>query len=474
LPTIGIYGKVGEVKGHIDLVRALGQLKREGLPFNLLAMTHGYPSDVEQLRRAIMQEALENDSWLLPFLPNWLVPSFIKSCTAVCCLERDFPISIHQPTMPLEVIACGTCLIVSTEIASKQFVPGPGRSGHNLFVVDPHDHTALVRTLHEVMVDPVAARAIGSQGYLDLYLGTPGLDEARPELAQIFADVLDQANTRRAGEGLLELRRRLWSLRPADSPQGLPIPGTQALDRPSHSEAVAWLQVERSLAERTVRHRVTQRLPFLSEAYPLLFRLDGPGMERYVHEYYTRGAESLATLSCLDDLLAFGSFLEEALPADKDWPAFAGDLARLEQLILWAQFVAGPEEAGATPARQTVGSPQPLSAENRPRLAPGTAVEEFSYDVAAISRHLAQGTPMGDTPAGEWPIVVHRISDTLVVSVRLVAPLTGLLLAACDGTRTVTDLTQFVATCLGEKDAERVSTVVMDRLSDCTVHGWLR
>jgi glycosyltransferase involved in cell wall biosynthesis len=40
-PTIGMYGKVGTVKGSFDLVCALAMLKKEGLQFNFLTMAQG-------------------------------------------------------------------------------------------------------------------------------------------------------------------------------------------------------------------------------------------------------------------------------------------------------------------------------------------------------------------------------------------------------------------------------------------------
>src|SRR5262249_7929548 len=109
IPTIGIYGKVGEVKGSYDLLRALGRLRREKIKFNFLAMTHGVSSSEEAFQSLIGEQELAANTWLLPFVPPWRVPSFIRCCTAVCFLERNFPISMHAPVVPREVLACGTC-----------------------------------------------------------------------------------------------------------------------------------------------------------------------------------------------------------------------------------------------------------------------------------------------------------------------------------------------------------------------------
>lgn len=163
-PTIGIYGKVGLFKGSYDLVHALSKLSREGLDFNFLAMTQGLQS--EQFRSLVRSVGLDDRTWLLPFVPHWKVPGFIRACTAVCFLERDFPIAIHGPTVPREVMACGKCLVVSGEIAKKQPYFGRLSHGENLLIVeDPKEHNDLARVLREVILNPDAAGRIGAEGH---------------------------------------------------------------------------------------------------------------------------------------------------------------------------------------------------------------------------------------------------------------------------------------------------------------------
>jgi glycosyltransferase involved in cell wall biosynthesis len=163
-PTIGIYGKVGLFKGSYDLVAALSKLKKEGLDFNFLAMTQG--SQIEQFRNAVKENQLEQKTWILPFLPHWRVPGFIRACTAVCFLERDFPITIHGPTVPREVIACGKCLLLSGEIVKKQFYRDELIHEENLLVVnDPKDRDELSGLLRHVIEEPEAAARIGAEGH---------------------------------------------------------------------------------------------------------------------------------------------------------------------------------------------------------------------------------------------------------------------------------------------------------------------
>jgi glycosyltransferase involved in cell wall biosynthesis len=163
IPTIGIYGKVGFYKGSYDLLAALGILKQEGLSFNLLAMTDG--EQIERFLNEIRANGLQQRATLLPFLPQWQVPRFIRTCTAVCFLERDFPIAIHGPLVPREVLACGTCLVLSREIAEKQSFRDRLVMQENVLIVDdPKDHASLAHTLRNVVLAPDRARVIGREG----------------------------------------------------------------------------------------------------------------------------------------------------------------------------------------------------------------------------------------------------------------------------------------------------------------------
>lgn len=162
-PTIGIYGKIGRTKGTLDLVAALGLLAAEERDFELLAMVGAQQG--EWLAPAITEAGLSSRTRILSLVPHWRVPSFIRSCTAVCFLERDFPVAIHGPMVPREVLACGTCLVLSAEIAAKQISPQLFDSGKNVVLVtDPKDHDDLAAALRPLVADPAAAAEIGQQG----------------------------------------------------------------------------------------------------------------------------------------------------------------------------------------------------------------------------------------------------------------------------------------------------------------------
>jgi hypothetical protein len=106
---------------------------------------------------------------MLPFIPHWRIPTFIRACTAVTFLERDFPISAHTPTIPSEIIQTGCCAIVSEEVIRKQLFRVRVRDRQNLMVVpDPKDHVALAARLQYVLESPARAAEIGRRGFEDL------------------------------------------------------------------------------------------------------------------------------------------------------------------------------------------------------------------------------------------------------------------------------------------------------------------
>jgi glycosyltransferase involved in cell wall biosynthesis len=190
-PTIGIYGKVGEVKGSFDLLNALSLLKQRGLEFNFLALTQGRA--LTSFKQAVNELDLQDRTWIFPFIPHWKVPGFIRACTAVCFLERDFPISFHGPTIPSEILACGTALVVSKEITNKQRrIKDKFVDGKNVLIVnDPKQYPDLARQLSIVISDPDKARVIGLEGHR-LYSGAEYVDNARGAASDTYLDALEK------------------------------------------------------------------------------------------------------------------------------------------------------------------------------------------------------------------------------------------------------------------------------------------
>lgn len=163
LPTVGVYGKLGAVKGSFDLLRALGALRREGVRFNLVAISQGKAT--QRFIELIKLNDLADCAWVLPFVPHWRIPSFVRACACACCLERDFPISFHGPTLPREVLATGTCLVVSREVFEKQQFRDTAENGGDLIIVDdPRQTDVLAAALRRPLVDRAWALDVGRRG----------------------------------------------------------------------------------------------------------------------------------------------------------------------------------------------------------------------------------------------------------------------------------------------------------------------
>jgi hypothetical protein len=108
---------------------------------------------------------LKGRTVILPPLPPWRVPSFIRACSAVAFLENRFPIDFHGPQVPREVLACGRPLIMSGEIYDKLFFRDQLVKGTNVVrVEDPNDRLALAEAIRWVMTDAELRSSLAHHG----------------------------------------------------------------------------------------------------------------------------------------------------------------------------------------------------------------------------------------------------------------------------------------------------------------------
>jgi glycosyltransferase involved in cell wall biosynthesis len=163
-PYIGVYGKLGKGKGSFALLDALARARSEGADIGLVAMAHGHPPIEAQFRQTVEAMELKDHVLQIPFLPHWRVPDFIRSCLAVCCLEQDFTITIHNPIVTEEVMSCGACLVASTELLNKHSHPRQLVSGVNCLAIrNVNDVEELSGTLASVTREPEKTLAMGAR-----------------------------------------------------------------------------------------------------------------------------------------------------------------------------------------------------------------------------------------------------------------------------------------------------------------------
>jgi glycosyltransferase involved in cell wall biosynthesis len=380
LPTVGFLGKIGEFKGTVDLIQTLGLLAQEGLAFNVLALIGVRAGDL--LARHLTESRLTDRTAVLPLAPHWRVPAFIRACTAVCFLERDFPIAIHGSKVPDEVLACGTCLIVSQEMASKRLdLDSPELRGGVVIVPDPKDHARLADALRPLLRDPEQAAAIGRRGHA----ATEALNDGET-FVHSWEEILVRAGERRpaAGEG-------------GPSATDLLSPFVLALVRERWPDLVA-----RLLDERAAGDPFAAAIEFCTQAMTRLSgrqRSPGDRLEATVRYQRARltaswdgGNAANAGLAPLDHL---------------------GDRPLVPEIVL-----------DLVPVRT-----------------PATQVERFDYDLSPVFSATA-GTSPPETPQGlatlaarRSIIVFHRTPNLKSCELQIDES-TDELLARCDGRRT--------------------------------------
>jgi glycosyltransferase involved in cell wall biosynthesis len=198
-PTIGAYGKVGETKGTYDLLAALGKLAEEGRRFNVLWMAAGSHGRLEPFFEGIRRLRDRHPQvTVLPPLAPWRVPQFLARCHMTCVLERRFPVKIHAPRLPREVLAAGSALVISREVAAKQTFAANLVHGKNCMIVeDPSEIEPLRQALADLLDAPELTRYVRRHGkYLSETVEAllePGnnvlnaLTDIVPELARVDA-----------------------------------------------------------------------------------------------------------------------------------------------------------------------------------------------------------------------------------------------------------------------------------------------
>jgi len=70
----------------------------------------------------VKTKELSERSFVIAPMAYWKIPKFIASCDIVFFLENDFDIEFHTPQIPVEVLASGSCLVCSKDIADTIFI----------------------------------------------------------------------------------------------------------------------------------------------------------------------------------------------------------------------------------------------------------------------------------------------------------------------------------------------------------------
>jgi glycosyltransferase involved in cell wall biosynthesis len=438
IPTFGIYGKIGHTKGSFDLLQALARLHSRGETFNFLALTQGNTQVLADFATHIEEYGLSEVTWLLPFIPHWNIPQFIRACTTVCFLERDFPIPIHTPLIPREVFACGTCLLLSHEIAEKQSYRQKLQHGSNVFLVDPHDHDALAGILQRVIHDPIASREVGQKGYREISLGLENFSTYAQGWPQLFRKILDDIQQRSTHMSIAEMHaclarlytedafRRLFERAPEDSLQDYLL---------TEDEKQALMALDKKLLGYFATSLKMKQEEQFRSVYPATFELPEIFMRRYCNRFY-----QLYPAKPHEDfsrrLGDFGEFIEQCFMTDDSAPGYAHEVARYERLHYAATYLPTPQDA-FTSINEVQKAYNLFHLESILVVSAGIQIETFTYDIIQIVKKLQERRPLEDPQQGQYAFLFQRVTHSLTTNVFALNPATVRLLFLCKGTNMV-------------------------------------
>jgi glycosyltransferase involved in cell wall biosynthesis len=163
--VIGMYGKTGTFKGHMSLIQAIAKLDSTlKARVAIVFLTQGSEAGLKQLGAEIQALELSDQVFLLPFIPAHMISAFVRSCHCIGFLEHKFPIKIHMPSVPREVLIAGGCLLLSKEIASKQNFHLKMKHFENIVLVEPSDVESMAIEIGQLIQNPYMAKSIGHAG----------------------------------------------------------------------------------------------------------------------------------------------------------------------------------------------------------------------------------------------------------------------------------------------------------------------
>lgn len=163
-PLVAMFGKVGRSKGTFVLLEALARLG-EACPQLVLAAA-GTMKMIDHLLLEIEQHSiLKSRAWVLPPIPPWKIPGFIKAADIACFLENDFPITFHAPSLVREILASGRTLLCTEEMASKSIFSADLAHDKNVaLIAGPDLVSGTTEAIRRLVIDPELRQTIGFHG----------------------------------------------------------------------------------------------------------------------------------------------------------------------------------------------------------------------------------------------------------------------------------------------------------------------
>jgi len=474
LPTIGIYGKVAEAKGSFDLISALGKLKARGFEFNFLALSSGKPHMLKTLHDKVVGAGIQSCTTWLPFVPHWDVPSFIQRCDAVCFLERDFSIPIHRPGVAMEVMLCGGCLVVSTEIAEKQSFCDALIDGENALVVDPKDIDALAAKIEFVLEDTVRAKQIGAAGAAMLSELIPNFDEISPRISQHLENTFEKVKLQELDMSVMEYQsfiNRLYTDEIFRKLNDVSAESAEAFYNLTADEKNLLKSLDKTMVNEYAVSLKNKAMTKLRGMYPLLsMAMDDVEFAQHFARYYSiQSAYPGEEKSALSN--KFGHFMEQSVKQGESNKGYLSELARFERVRNSVTLSTTHEDSFEfINERQDKA---PIDIRTRVSLNPSVSVFEFEWDVDAIANALNSDSlsELDNIAEKETTLVIYTVPHEFKTKILKVNGATAEIIALVKKGGTVSQIVDEFET---SKQMQNTSQKIVDLVNFLAGNGIVR
>lgn len=152
-PRAVIVGRLGEGKGQLDAVRAVGHLAEAGLHIDLQIIGAGSPSYTESLRREAAEMGTTEQVQLLGHVDDRTRWASVAAADVVLVCSRDETFG----RVTLEAMTLRRAIVASDIPATAELIDH-GATGH---LYPPGDARALAREIQSVLNGPERGRALG-------------------------------------------------------------------------------------------------------------------------------------------------------------------------------------------------------------------------------------------------------------------------------------------------------------------------
>jgi len=371
----------------------------------------------DRLQQHARRLGVDAELCVLPFLPPWGVPNFIRSCDAVALLEHEADIDVHRPITPTEVASTGTCLVLSRELATKQPWRDRIRDGENILIVEPRTTGSLERALLRVVSDPAEARRVGAAG-VDLLTATvTPWSEASSRLSSVYRTIYGDVQSRRANEVRSERLAGIERLLAEELPD---------------DDLLRLTEVERSALAAIGEKLATAHVQAIINDLGALFISLSPAIYAAAPAFLADCLERFGSSRPIgaherpDELLiAFARFVARAAGEGSHGIQYLGDLAHFAQvrLVVSADCNTAPSlEASTAGSAGSERNNADALMQSTLLIAPGFEVERFDFDVLLLERLLTSSSEVRVEPS-PTTVVIKPLHGTGEVDVHRLDPL---------------------------------------------------